>query len=137
MEKFPLNLESVVFTRSIVVAIPGHVPSPDVVQPGPENKIDVAPIEGSPGHYMVTMNTQLNLEGNPAQPYIIDMECIGAFQSDGTLSEEEAIRGVTITGHSVVYGAIREAVAWLTSRQPHGPLMLGLSVIQPSKKSET
>lgn len=135
-EKFPLDLEQVVFTRSIVVAMPEHVPTPGMIQPGPDNQLNVVPMDGSPGHYMVTINTRLNLEGNPASPYIIDMECIGTFKADDSLSDNEAIRGVTITGHSVVYGAIREAVAWLTARQPHGPLILGLSVIQPTKKPE-
>jgi hypothetical protein len=33
----------------------------------------------------------------------------------------------------VVYGAIREAVLWLTGRQPYGPLSLGLSVLKPQE----
>ncbi|MFZ3160606.1 MAG: hypothetical protein WBI05_11840 [Rhodoferax sp.] len=36
------------------------------------------------------------------------------------------------TAHNVLYGAIREAVSWLTARQPYGAVMLGLSVLQPA-----
>jgi len=47
-------------------------------------------------------------------------------------SGEEALRAATLTGHQVTYGAIREAVMWLTSRQPNGPLLLGISVLPPT-----
>jgi hypothetical protein len=61
------------------------------------------------------------------------MECVAFFNVDDTLNEEEAKRGVTITGNSVLYGAIRESVAWLTGRQPYGGLLLGLTVLKPAK----
>ncbi len=77
----------------------------------------------------------MNEEADPKFPYTIDMECIAVFTADDTLSEEEALRGVYITANSVLYGAIRESVAWITGRQPYGPLVLGLSVIQPPAKT--
>lgn len=40
--------------------------------------------------------------------YFIDMECMAILTADDTLTPDEALRGVTITGHSVVYGAIRK-----------------------------
>jgi hypothetical protein len=64
------------------------------------------------------------------------MECVGMFIVDETLPPEEAVRGVTITAHSVLYGAIREAVSWITGRQPYGQLMLGLSVLRPKTQDE-
>lgn len=73
------------------------------------------------------MSSKYNINGDSAYPYIIDMECIGFFSVDSKLSKDEAMRGVMITAHGVLYGAIREAVAWITGRQPFGPLMLGLS----------
>ena len=123
------------FTRSVVIAIPDHKPS-DLAQIslGPENSINVTPIDGQEGKYQVSMGSKLNINGDPAYPYIIDMECIGVFSADTKLSNEEAMHGVTITGHSVLYGAIREAVAWLTGRQPFGPLMLGLSILRPAQQ---
>lgn len=132
--KHPIQLERVIFTRSIVVAIPDHKPSnPPQLNPGPENSINVLPIEGQEGKYQVSMGTKLNINGDPASPYIIDMECIGIFSVDASLTPEEAKGGVTITGHNVLYGAIREAIAWITGRQPFGQLMLGLSVLRPAQ----
>ena len=127
----PIQLERVMFTRSIVIAIPDHQPV-DLAQKsiGPENTINMLPIDGQEGKYQVGMSSKLNINGDAAYPYIIDMECIGVFSVDTKLSKEEAVRGVMITAHSVLYGAIREAVAWITGRQPFGQLMLGLSVIQ-------
>ena len=133
--KHPIQLERVMFTRSVVIAIPDHQPS-DLAQISlvPENSINVTPINGQDGKFQVSMGTKLNINGDPAYPYIIDMECIGVFSADTKLPEDEALRGVTITGHSVLYGAIREAVAWLTGRQPFGSLMLGLSILRPTKQ---
>lgn len=133
--RHPIQLERVVFTRSVVIAIPEHKPSdPAQINPGPENSIKVFPIDGQEGQYQVSMGTKLNINGDPLYPYIIDMECIGIFSVDTKLSQEEATSGVMITGHSVLYGAIREAVAWLTGRQPFGSLMLGLSVLRPAQQ---
>lgn len=133
--KHPIQLERVVFTRSVVIAIPDYQPSTPVqMNASQENAIDVTPIDGQEGKYQVSMSTKLNINGDRAYPYIIDMECIGVFSVDIGLTQEEAKRGVMITGHSVLYGAIREAVAWVTARQPFGPLMLGLSILQSSQK---
>ena len=79
------------------------------------------------------MQTKINLEQEVAYPYSIDIECVGIFVVDDTLVEDEAYRAVMITAHSVLYGAIRETVAWITGRHPYGPFVLGLSVIQPTK----
>jgi preprotein translocase subunit SecB len=132
--KHPIQLDQVLFTRSVVIALPDHKPSDLArISLGPENSIDVTAVDGQDGKYQVSMSSKLNINGDSVYPYIIDMECIGVFSVDTKLSPEEAIRGVTITGNSVLYGAIREAVAWLTGRQPFGPLMLGLSVLRPSQ----
>ena len=130
----PIQLERVMFTRSVVIAIPDHQPG-DLAQKilGPENTINLVPIDEQEGKYQVGMSSKLNTIGDATYPYIIDMECIGVFSVDTKLSKEEAMRGVMITAHSVLYGAIREAVAWITGRQPFGQLMLGLSVIQTSQ----
>lgn len=125
------------FTRSIVVAIPDHKPSNlPQLNPGPENSINVLPIDGQEGKYQVSMSIKLNINGDSAFPYIIDMECIGVFSADKELLKEEAMTGVTITGHNVLYGAIREAVAWISGRQPFGQLMLGLSVLRPAEPAK-
>lgn len=135
---FPIQLEQVFFTRSIVVAIPNHEANESTPQAAAENNIHLVEVEPESGRYQVTMTCKMNLAGDPAYPYIIDMECIGSFFADKTLGKDEALRGITITSHSVLYGAIREAVAWISSRQPHGTLMLGLSVLQgPNQPAKT
>lgn len=129
----PIHLQRVMFTRTVVIAIPDHQPgAPAQLTPGPENNINLIPIEGQEGQYQVSMSSKLNINGDSTYPYIIDMECIGVFSADAKLSKEEAERGVMITAHGVLYGAIREAVAWITGRQPFGQLMLGLSVLRPA-----
>ncbi len=126
----PITLERVLFTRSVVIALQEHRPiESSKVTHAPINEINVQLMDDQPKHYAVTMRTRVNTESDPVDPYMIDMECIGFFVVDGTLTSDEALRGVTITGHSVLYGAIREAIAWITGRQPHGQIALGLSVL--------
>jgi preprotein translocase subunit SecB len=104
------------------------------MNPAPENALNMIPVEGQEGRYQVNMTSKFNIKGETAYPYIIDMECIGVFSADTKLSKEEAMRGVMITAHGVLYGAIREAVAWITGRQPFGQIMLGLSVLRPTQQ---
>lgn len=128
----PITLEVVFFTKSVVIAIQEHNPA-NASPVAPANSLDVAEIPGSPGRYQAMMRTTFNTDMSPDAPYMVEMECVGLFSANDTLTKEEANRGVTITAHSVLYGAIREAVSWLTARQPFGPLALGLSVLQPTK----
>lgn len=134
----PITLQQVMFVRSIVIAVPEHEPDQQGLRlrEGPTNNINVSPIEGKPGQFTVSMRTVLNPEMKKEEPYFIDMECMAVLTADDTLTPEEALRGVTITGHSVVYGAIRESILWLTGRQPYGPLSLGLSVLRSQNSDE-
>ncbi len=131
-----ISLESVWFVRSVVSAISEHNPDATTAPVAANNRIHVEPIADQPGRYHANMRSTINEEMSPAAPYFIDMECIATLTADATLSPEEAKRGVSITAHSVLYGAIREAVAWLTGRQPHGQMMLGLSVLRPKQADE-
>jgi len=136
--KHPIVFEHLFFVRSIVIAVPSHVPGADLLPIGPENTIHVSKIEGDDRRYEGKMRTVMNLGADPQYPYSIDMECFAHFVVDDTLTDEEANRGVHITAHNVLYGAIREAVSWITGRQPYGPLQLGLSVLRttPPKVEE-
>jgi preprotein translocase subunit SecB len=129
---YPITLEQVFFVRSIVVAMPGYVPDDAGAPLVPENQITVNPVDDAPGRFTATMRTIINPATDKKYPYSIDMECVGIFNADNTLTANEALKGVTITAHNVLYGAIREAVSWLTARQPYGAVMLGLSVLQPA-----
>lgn len=132
----PISLDKVFFTRSVVISVPEHQPNGGIIAQAPENNIILAKVEGEQRIFQATMRTTQNTKGDASMPYLIDMECVGLFLVDDTLSEEDAARGTMITAHGVLYGAIREAVAWITGRQPFGQLMLGLSVLQ-SKPPES
>lgn len=132
----PISLGNLFFTRSVVIAVPEHVMTPGTIVAGPENKIVVNKVEGAERIYLGTMRTVMNLAADKSYPYSVDMECIVELTVDDTLNDDDAYRGAYITAHSVLYGAIREAVAWITGRQVYGPLMLGLSVLQPPPKKE-
>lgn len=132
---FPVRLDRVFFTRSIVIALPefkAELP----VQLQPENKLDLAPVDGQPHRYLSTMRTLINRDQDTALPYVIDFECVGVFLVDENLDEEETKRVVTQVSHNVLYGAIREAVCMQTARQPYGPIMLGLSLLQPMELTD-
>ncbi len=128
---YPIALDKLFFTRSVIIAIPEYQPTTEAMTLGPVNAIDVKPLgDAGDGRYIASMRTLLNQNSEAIAPYLIDMECVGIFVVDGTLPLDEAHRGVTITAHNVLFGAIREAVAWLTGRQPHGQLLLGLSILK-------
>ncbi|MBK9447558.1 MAG: hypothetical protein IPO00_16555 [Betaproteobacteria bacterium] len=69
----------------------------------------------------------VDLEKNPLSPYAIEIECIGMLKA----MEAGIEKGVTMVAHSVLYSAVRELVLQLTSRQPWGPLSIGISVLTP------
>lgn len=132
-KSYPITLQQLLFLRCNVTAVPGHEPTADKAYQGaPENSISVNAVPEVPRVYQVQMRTVANKEMDPAAPYFIDVECMAMFSVEEGMPEAEALKGVTINGHSVCYGAIRETVAWLTGRQPYGPLLLGLSVLKPS-----
>ena len=126
----PIQLEQLFFVKSLVEAIPDHAPIEGQPTATPHNEISLAKVPDQTGVFNFTMKTVVNPSLDKASPYFIEMECIALLRVDDTLTEDEAKRGLIITGHSVAFGAIREAVAWLTGRQPYGQLMLGLSVLQ-------
>lgn len=134
----PIALETVVFTKTFVQAVLGHEFSGDnAVVVRPDNNITVTQVEGRPGTYAASMSSVFNPELDKSAPYYFDIECSALLHADGSLSEAEAMRGVTITAHSVLYGAIRETVAWMTARQTFGPLVLGLSVLRQVANDES
>lgn len=139
LEPHPISLETVVFTKTFVQAVAGHEAKEDgdrslAVQP--ENNINVKKLEARPGAYAATMTSVFNPTLDKTAPYYFDMECFAVLRADASLSEADAVRGVTITAHNVLYGAIRETVAWMTARQPFGPFLLGLSVLRPTPSAE-
>lgn len=132
----PISLLEIYFTKSIVVSIPDYpIGSDKEITARPVNNIEVSQIESEPGKYFSRMTSIFNAEKSADAPYYIEMECIGFFSADQSLAENEAKKGVSITAHSVLYGAIREAVLWITGRQPSGTFTYGLSILKPVLKS--
>lgn len=134
---YPISLLEIYFTKSVVVSIPEYpIGSDKEIDAKPVNNIEVTKIEGEDGKYFTRMTSVLNAEKSADAPYYIEMECIAFFIADPILPEDEAKRGVSITAHNVLYGAIREAVLWLTGRQPFGTFTYGLSILKPRIKKE-
>ena len=132
----PIRLDSLVFTKCLIESVPEHEPKGPRLLAHPTNKITINKVPGEIGAWAASMSSIFNVERDNSYPYHFDMQCMGLFHADDTLSEEEALRGITITAHSVLYGAIRESVAWLTGRQVYGSLVLGLSVLRSKKQAE-
>jgi preprotein translocase subunit SecB len=129
----PISLLQVFFTRTVVLSVPDHEITEDRLHHPAHNNIELEKVPETENRYAVTMRTIVNADQDNSDPYFIDMECIGVFEVSTELSEEDARRGVTITAHNVLYGAIRECTSWLTGRHAYGNLTLGLSVLK--KKS--
>lgn len=127
----PIRLLEVFFVRNIVVAVPQHIPTDAPMTALPDNNLQIHALPEEKLKYRAAMRTILNPKSEAHSPYMIDVECVGTFEVDDTLSEAEAQRGVLITANSVLFGAIRESVAWITGRQVFGTALLGLSVLQP------
>lgn len=132
----PIGLEQVVFTKVHVAAVAGYEPKEDAPASEPINTLDVRQLPNETGRYQAVMTTVINAEREAHSPYSIDIECLAVLNADDSLSQADAMRGVTITAHNVLYGAIRETVAWLTGRQPFGPMLLTLTLLRaPEKKA--
>ncbi len=134
---FPFELLGVVFTNSVVKAIKGYSPDAANAQLTPKNEVNVQADQEGKRQFWCGARTVYNAEQSKDGAYYIEIECLARFRViDDEMSDEEAKRGITITGHNVTFGAIREAVSWITSRHVHGPLLLGLSVLRTTKAPE-
>lgn len=132
----PISLEHTYFTKVFVEAIPTFQQAAEGAPAShiPENNLEIRVLTESPKRFMAIMTTKFNLNKESTSPYSIEMQCVGVFSADDTIEMPEAMRGVNITAHSVLYGAIRECISWITGRQPHGHLQIGLSILQTKPK---
>lgn len=134
MATIPVALERYFFTRLFVAAnarcSPQSPTGVNRIDIGAESRIDVAEDPDTRGMYSATLKVSIDPKDRTDVPYAIDIECVGFFSADTNLSEAERKNAVTVLSHSVLYGATREAVLWVTGRQAWGPLTLGLSVLQ-------
>lgn len=126
----PIALLNLQFVRTHVDSIPGYQPDGEMSPGEVKNNITYTPPDEESDTWFAHMTTVVNPAADSAYPYRIEIDAIAHLKADmSQLSQEEAARGVAITAHNVLYGAIRETVMWITGRHPFGPLMLGLSVL--------
>ena len=128
---FPVLLQNTFFTRFVVIPVAGHDPDKHQSLNLPmNNRIRMEVVDEVAGEYALVMRTILNEEEDPVDPYHIDIECVVVFKAVPGKDLLEVKKAVGITGHSIAYGAIREAVAWVTGRSAYPPLLLGISVLK-------
>lgn len=136
--KIPLTLHSVIFTKLNFETVFEFNPNEMAIRElKPLNNVAVQETPDRPNTIAVQMTTQINPERNKEEPYFIDVVCLALFNYEENTPVEELHRAATIIGHNVCYGAIREAVSWITGRLPYGPVGLGISVLQPTPNPES
>ncbi len=75
--------------------------------------------------YMVALGIQVSDGPEKVVPYKIDVECVGYFSiPNGFPDAAERLEIAVVNGASLLYGAIREQVATVTSRCWYGELRL-------------
>lgn len=127
---FPLKLHKTIFTKMNFEAIPDFKHSENsLIELMPINKLSVNDSPEDPRILLVQMNTVVNPDKAKQSPYFIELICLAVFEYPESMNADEARRAVTITGHHVCYGAIRECVSWMTGRLPYGSVNLGLSIL--------
>lgn len=72
----------------------------------------------------VGFTTGMESEEGPVCPYIIDIQAVGTFSLNESFHSDDPEKFVFECGAALVYGAIREMVANITSRSAFGRLML-------------
>lgn len=132
----PVNFVDLFFTELSMKAVPGLNPPEHENLAAPNNRITVSRLP-EPGFYEAVMRTNIDPDESAKGPYRVAVECHVVLQADDTLDDATALRAVTITAHNVLYGAIREAVAWITGRGPYPALKLGISVLRPVDQAPT
>lgn len=120
MNTYPIRLESLNFIRTHVEAMPGFK-FDGAVAMLPQTALQSGPVSDLPapaasGRFQAVMEVHVNADRLTTFPYLIDMACLAVFEVDGSLSLDEAMRGVAINANSVMFGAVREMVASLTGR---------------------
>jgi hypothetical protein len=125
----PANLDRLFFTRMGVFANPEW----NQEDQDPTLQLDLSLIEvvRLPGSERAFACTQRIRHDGPKNnnAYSLDLECIALLHFTADMSEEDQERRAYMLGHSVLYGACREAVLAASSRQVWGPFTIGFSVL--------
>lgn len=134
----PLLLKHYFFTRISIEAFPPPKEDKDKsirATSRIDTKIEKMEMEN---HYHVIVAVALAGEDDSyPPPYTVDVQAVGQFEVRPDWPEEDKEKLVTITGSSILYGAIREQVLTLTSRGPNTPLMLPTITFRPKQEEKT
>lgn len=134
MRASPLQLKHLLFTRILVdPEVPfeqadtfkaGEFSFEDVVFHVNLTAAVAAGQEENPHDFMIKLHVGISNEKDTRAPYKIDIGVLGLFTCSEKIEIEDRNNIVTVNGASVLYGAIREQVATLTSRSYLGSMVL-------------
>ena len=95
--------------------------------------------EDDPKDFLVDLRIKLDADDHPRPPpYKLDVQAFAVIQASPKLARERREALVTVNGLAMIYGAIRELVASVTGRFPHGILTLPtVNFIDHEKAGET
>lgn len=80
--------------------------------------------ENDPRDYMVKLNVAISNEQDTHAPYKINFGVAGLFSISEKVEIKDRNNIITVNGASLLYGAIREQVATITSRSYLGTMVL-------------
>jgi len=80
--------------------------------------------EADPRDFMIKLHVGISNKKDTHAPYKIDIGVVGLFTVSEVILLEDRNNIVTVNGASMLYGAIREQVATLTSRSYLGSMVL-------------
>jgi len=80
--------------------------------------------EEDPHDFMIRLHVGISNKKETHAPYKIDIGVVGLFTATEKIKTEDRNNVVTVNGASILYGAIREQVATLTSRSYLGSMVL-------------
>lgn len=80
--------------------------------------------------YQMGLGYTLNAEST-ADPYTLDFLLIGTFTVDESVPEDDRPKKIAFSGPNILYGALRDQIATMTSRTVWEPLLLPPVVFGP------
>lgn len=129
-----LQLEHYHFTECVVVArdvefddIEVEGPYPSFAKQKIHSTVNIATQESddNPHSFLLTLEIECDPEDNSSFPYLFSFKVEGVFECNYSEDDlEERKKYVVCNGSSMLYGAVREVLITLTSRQKYGPLLL-------------
>ena len=133
MQPSPLSLESHFFRKI-------HLNVEDSPNPGDPNSLECSVSFGrdrdDPLRFRVVLGLKMDADKGMKPPYRGEFEIAGTFRVHEKWPAEKTESLVTVSGPTLLYGAIREMLINLTSRMEHGPIQLRtLSFADPNSTS--